>query len=140
RLVDALRADGVSRVSLVAESVGKVVGHIMFSDLAIVTANGTVAALALAPMGVLPDFQRLGIGSALVRHGLESCKERGSRIVVVLGHPDFYARFGFSAKLAECLESPFGGGPSFMASELVAGALIGVAGKVVYAEPFTNLA
>jgi len=59
--------------------------------------------------------------------------------VVVLGHPDFYPRFGFSAKLAEPLESPYGGRPSFMAVELVPGALDGVAGKVVYSPPFNDL-
>lgn len=126
QLVDALRAGNLARVSLVAETNKQVVGHIMFSDLAIITANGTVAALALAPMAVLPDFQRQGIGSTLVRRGLENCKGRGHQIVVVLGHVDFYPRFGFSAKLAESLESPYGGGPSFMAIELVPGALNGV--------------
>jgi len=140
QLVDALRAGNFARISLIAETDKQVVGHIMFSDLAIITTNGTIAALALAPMAVLPDFQRQGIGSALVRRGLEICKVRGHRIVVVLGHPDFYPRFGFSAKSAESLESPYGGGPSFMAIELVPGALHGVAGKVAYAEPFNNLA
>jgi putative acetyltransferase len=111
----------------------------MFSDLNILSENGTVPALALAPMAVLPDFQRQGIGSTLVRRGLEVCKEQGHRIVVVLGHPDFYPRFGFSAKLAERLESPYGGGPSHMAAELVAGALEGVAGKLAYSPPFSQL-
>jgi putative acetyltransferase len=139
RLVDALRAEGNSRVSLIAESAGKVVGHIMFSDLAIITANGTVAALALAPMAVLPDFQRLGIGSTLVRRGLEACIAQGHRIVVVVGHTSFYPRFGFSATMAEPLESPYGGGPSFMAMELAPGALNGVVGKIVYASPFASI-
>lgn len=140
QLVDALRDGNFARVSLVAETDKHVVGHILFSDLSIITSNGTVAALALAPMAVLPDLQRQGIGSALVRRGLEICKEVGQRIVVVLGHPDFYPRFGFSAKLAESLESPFGGGPAFMAIELAPGAMNGVGGKVVYAQPFNNLA
>jgi putative acetyltransferase len=139
RLVAALRAGGVAPVSLVAEINRQVVGHIMFSDLPIITPTGSVAALALAPMAVLAEFQRQGIGSALVRSGLEVCNEQGHRIVVVLGHPDFYPRFGFSAKLAEPLESPYGGRPSFMAVELVPGALDGVAGKVVYSPPFNDL-
>jgi putative acetyltransferase len=126
-------------VSLVAEVGGRVVGHIMFSGLDILTATGTVAALALAPMAVLPAFQRLGIGTLLVRRGLEVCKGQGHRIVVVLGHAGFYPRFGFSARLAERLESPYGGGPSHMAAELVPGALGGVAGKVVYSPPFGDL-
>jgi putative acetyltransferase len=139
RLVDALRAGGFTPVSLVAACHGQVVGHILFSDLNIIAAQGTVTALALAPMAVLPDFQRMGIGSALVRRGLEICIEQGHRIVVVLGHPAFYPRFGFTAKLAECLESPFGGGPSFMAAELVPGALKGVQGRVIYSPPFNDL-
>jgi putative acetyltransferase len=136
QLVDALRDGGYLRVSLVAERDGKVVGHLLFSDLPIVTEAGTVPALALAPMAVLPEFQNQGIGSALVRRGLEVCKEQGHRIVVVLGHPHFYQRFGFSAALVAPLESPFSGRESFRALELVPGALEGVTGRVVYSPPF----
>jgi putative acetyltransferase len=95
RLVDALRDGGYVGASLVAEQDGQVVGHILFSDLPIITEAGTVPSLALAPMAVLPEFQNQGIGSALVRRGLEVCKEQGHRIVVVVGHPQFYPRFGF---------------------------------------------
>jgi putative acetyltransferase len=136
RLVDALRDGGHVRLSLVAETAGRVVGHILFSDLPVITRAGTVPALALAPMAVLPDFQNQGIGSALVRRGLEMCRQQGHRIVVVLGHPHFYPRFGFSPKLAAPLESPFSGGDSFMAVELVPGALEGVTGRVQYPPPF----
>ncbi len=136
RLVDALRDGGYLRVSLVAEQGGQVVGHILFSDLSIITGAGTVPALALAPMAVLPEFQRQGVGSALVRRGLEECQRQGHRIVVVLGHPAFYPRFGFSPKLAASLDSPFSGRESFMALELVPGALEGLAGRVQYPPPF----
>lgn len=136
RLVDALREGGFVRASLVAEVGGKVVGHILFSDLPILTEGGTVSALALAPMAVLPEYQRQGIGSALVRRGVAVCKEQGQRIVIVLGHPDFYPRFGFSANLTTQLVSPFGGGPSFMALELAPGALADVSGRVQYPPPF----
>lgn len=136
RLVDALRDGGYVRVSLVAERAGQVVGHILFSDLPILTGAGTVAALALAPMGVLPDFQRQGIGSALVQSGLEACRQQGHRVVVVLGHSHFYPLFGFSPNLATHLESPFSGSDSFMAVELVPGALDGVVGRVQYPPPF----
>ncbi len=136
RLVDALRDGGFTRVSLVAEQAGQIVGHVLFSDLPIRTGVGTVPALALAPLAVLPAFQNQGIGSALVRSGLEACRELGHKIVVVLGHPHFYPRFGFSPKLAAHLESPFSGQDSFMALELVPGALAGVAGHVQYAPPF----
>jgi putative acetyltransferase len=116
RLVDALREGGFVRLSLIAEEAGQVVGHILFRDLPIVTDAGTVPALALAPMAVLPEFQWQGIGSSLVRRGLDECRQRGHKIVVVLGHPHFYPRFGFSAKLAAYLDSPFSGRESFMAS------------------------
>jgi putative acetyltransferase len=136
RLVDALRDGGFLRVSLVAEQAGQVVGHILFSDLPILTQSGTVPALALAPLAVLPQFQQQGIGSWLVRHGLDECRRQGHRIVVVLGHTDFYPRFGFSSKLAAQLDSPFSGRESFMATELEPGALGGVAGRVQYPPPF----
>jgi putative acetyltransferase len=139
RLVDALREGGYVRLSLVAEWDGQVVGHILFRDLPIITKAGTVPALALAPMAVLPEFQRQGIGSALVQRGLEVCREQGHRIVIVLGHPAYYPRFGFSVKLAESLSSPFGGGESWMTLELVPGALADVAGKVQYPPPFNDL-
>ncbi len=139
RLVDALRDGGYVRVSLIAEQAGQIVGHILFSDLPIITGAGAVPALALAPMAVLPEFQRHGIGSALMRSGLDACRQQGHRIVVVLGHTHFYPRFGFSPKLAANLESPFSGSDSFMAVELVPGALDSVAGRVQYAPPFDGV-
>lgn len=86
-------------------------------------------------MAVLPAKQRQGIGSQLVREGLRVCAEAGHRIVVVLGHPDFYPRFGFSAQLAERLKAPFAR-PAFMALELVPGALENIIGEVRYPPPF----
>lgn len=135
RLVDALRNEGYFQLSLVAEQDGQIVGHILFTDLNIVADNSVTAALALAPMAVLPAFQRQGIGSELVRRGLEMCREQGHRIVIVLGHPQFYPRFGFSAELARPLVSPFSG-DAWMAAELVPGALAGVEGRVEYPPPF----
>jgi putative acetyltransferase len=135
RLVDALRGGGYARLSLVAEEAGRVVGHVLFSDLPIVTQAGTLHALALAPVAVLSDRQRQGIGSRLIREGLRTCAEAGHRVVVVLGHPLYYPRFGFSARLAERLKAPFSG-PAFMALELVPGALADVTGEVRYPPPF----
>lgn len=119
-----------------AEMDGKVVGHILFSRVAIVTKFGTVDALSLAPMAVLPNHQRKRIGSRLVEAGLEACRERGHKIVVILGHPEFYPRYGFSAELARPLESPFGSGEVWMALELVPCALAGIEGRVEYSPPF----
>ena len=135
RLVDALRDGGYARLSLVAEEDRRVVGHILLSDLPIITREGTLPALALAPLAVLPARQRQGIGSRLVRQGLSACADAGHRVVVVLGHPAYYPRFGFSAQLAERLKAPFSG-PAFMALELMPGALADVAGEVRYPPPF----
>jgi putative acetyltransferase len=138
QLVDSLRDAGYVRVSLVAVCDGLVVGHILFSDLPIVTEAGQVDALSLAPMAVLPDYQRRTIGTALVREGLKRCREAGHRIVIVVGHSEYYPRFGFSADLARTLESPFSG-EAFMAMELVPGALEGVVGRVEYSPPFEDM-
>ncbi len=138
-LVDALRDGGFFAVSLVTEVNGEIVGHVLFSRMAIVTSFGTVDALSLAPMAVLPRHQRRGIGTRLVETGLEACREAGHRIVIVLGHPEFYPRFGFSAEQALRLESPFGGGEAWMALELVRGSLEGVEGRVEFSPPFGAL-
>lgn len=123
-LVDALRANGDAAVSLVAETDAGVVGHILFSHLPIRAPRRDIAAVALAPMSVLPQWQRRGVGSALVRTGLDRCRDGGFEAVVVLGHPTYYPRFGFSPRLATLLQAPFSG-PAFMALELVPGALTG---------------
>ena len=138
-LVDALRDCGFVEISLVAAMDGKIVGQILFSRVTIITNVGTVNALSLAPMAVLPSHQRKGIGSKLVKAGLDACRERGHTVVLVLGHPEYYPRFGFSAALARSLESPFGGGEAWMALELVPGALSDVEGRVEYSPPFRAL-
>lgn len=135
-LVDALRDGGYVEASLVAESDGLIVGHILFSKLPIVTEFETVDAVSLAPMAVIPSQQRRGIGTRLVEAGLAACRAQGHRIVLVLGHPSFYPRFGFTAALAEPLQSPFGAGEAWMALELESRALQGIEGRVEYPPPF----
>ncbi|MCP4787012.1 MAG: N-acetyltransferase [Fuerstiella sp.] len=135
-LVDQLRDGGLVVASLVALTKGQIVGHILFSRISILTDDVPVSAVSLAPMAVLPGHQRMGIGSDLVEAGLRACTEQGDKIVIVLGHPGFYPRFGFSAELAQPLVSPFGGGEAWMALELEPGALAGVAGRVEYSPPF----
>lgn len=137
-LVDALRAGHHLRLSLVLEREGEILGHVAFSEVAIETESQSLAALSLAPLAVLPARQRQGIGSRLVRAGLELAAELGHRAVIVLGDPNFYPRFGFSHELALPLDAPFSG-PAWMAAELVPGALHGVAGRVVYPPPFGQL-
>lgn len=136
-LVDALRDGGYAMASLVAEDEGDVVGHILFSRLTIEAAGRTIAAAALAPMAVLPERQREGIGSALVEAGLAACREAGVSAVVVLGHPSYYPRFGFSAEIARRLRHPFpAAGDAFMALELIPGSLDIEDAAVRYAPPF----
>jgi putative acetyltransferase len=135
KLVDALRDRGFVRLSLVAVEDVEIVGHILFSELDIVDQKSSVKALALAPMAVIPSRQRQGIGTTLIREGLQLGANQGHRIVLVLGHPGYYPRFGFSAELARPLKSPYAG-DSFMALELVPDALEGVTGEVRYAPPF----
>jgi putative acetyltransferase len=135
RLVEALQAGGYARVSLIAEADGELVGHVLFSELRIHTEGGVFPALSLTPLAVIPRHQRRGVGSALVRRGLELGREAGHRAVIVLGHAAYYPRFRFSAALGAPLTSPFSGRSSYIAAELVPGALRGVAGRVVYPEP-----
>jgi putative acetyltransferase len=134
-LVDTLRTEGVVLVSLVAEIQERIVGHILFSRMSIETTAGSVPAAALAPMAVLPEHQRRGIGGQLIRHGLNLLRERGEHIVIVVGHPDYYPRFGFSSEKALSLESPFPQ-DAFMAMELSPGSLEAVRGRVRYPAAF----
>jgi putative acetyltransferase len=134
-LVDKLRSHGSVLVSLVAEFEGTIIGHVLFSRMCIDTASGPVLAVALAPVSVLPEHQRKGIGQRLITSGLDMLRVRGERVVIVLGHPDYYPRFGFSTRKAALLKAPFPR-EAFMAMELVKGALAGVQGTVIYPPPF----
>jgi len=134
-LVDRLREEGVVLASFVAEIENQIVGHILFTRMSVETADRSVAAVALAPLAVLPRLQSQGIGSELIRHGLDWLRAQGEQIVLVLGHPDYYPRFGFSTAKASLIESPFNPS-SFMALELKPNALEGIRGKVRYPDAF----
>jgi putative acetyltransferase len=133
-LVEHLRADGDVLAELVEASDIAVQGHILYSPLAIERDGGTVRAAALAPVAVLPAFQRGGIGGELIRAGNARCAALGCEAIVVLGHAEYYPRFGFSAAAAESLQAPFSG-PHFMALELKPGVL-NAGGRVRYAKAF----
>lgn len=134
KLVEQLRADGDALLELVAASDIAIQGHILYSPLAIVREGEKLRAAALAPVSVLPAFQKQGLGGELIRAGNARCKELGCVGVVVVGHAAYYPRFGFSAALAESLEAPFSG-PHFMALEFEPGAFAG-GGEVQYAKAF----
>lgn len=134
-LVDRLRSEGAVLLSLVAEVEQRIIGHVLFSRMSIETGNSPVSAVALAPVAVLPEHQRRGIGEQLIRHGLDLLRARGERIVIVLGDPGYYPRFGFSTEKARFLESPFPP-EAFMAMEIGAGALEGIRGRVKYPAAF----
>lgn len=139
QLVEALRrsVNFIPELSIVAEKNGQVVGHILFSPLIIEMEADAVPALALAPMAVLPEFRNQAIGSELVRRGLEICQSLGHEVVVVVGHPAYYPRFGFSSARAKGLEAPFPvPDEAFLALELREGALDGIKGIVRYPPEF----
>jgi putative acetyltransferase len=135
KLVADLTAASLAALSLAAIEDGKIVGHILFSPLIAEIDGDTALALSLAPLAVLPDYQRRGIGTALTQAGLAKAGAEGWEAVIVLGLPTFYGRFGFSADLAKGFESPFQGS-AFMALELAKSVLNGRKGRIIYPAPF----
>lgn len=135
-LVDALRHQASPAISLVAEHRGDLVGHILFTPVEIGD-HPTLRPMGLAPMAVLPEFHNRGIGSELVRHGIGWCRGLGIDAVVVLGHPEFYPRFGFRPASTWGLRCEYEvPDEAFMALELVPGALLDVSGQVRYHPAF----
>ena len=140
RLVDALREADALTLSLVAEQDSRVVGHIAFSPVTIETGSGIVPAIGLAPMSVVKTLQRIGVGSALVREALKRIADAGHTAVIVLGHADYYPKFGFRPASQFGLHSEYEVPDEiFMAKELVNGALNGVSGLVKYHPTFNAL-
>ena len=136
RLVDLLRERNKALISLVAAIGQDIVGHILFSAVTITDAPPDIRAIGLAPVAVVPNFQRKGIGSSLIHEGLDRCKRGGYGLVVVLGDPAYYSRFGFRAANAFGLENEYGVGDEFMVLELTKGAIEGASGLVRYAPEF----
>ncbi|MCG6949362.1 MAG: N-acetyltransferase [Acidobacteria bacterium] len=137
-LVDSLRASCPDYLSLVAEDEGRVVGHILFTPVVIQSGEGDVEGVGLAPMAVLPDLQGNGIGSDLVNHGLEMLRSRSCPFVIVLGHPDYYPRFGFERASRYDLTSQWEGVPdeAFMILVLQPGVLPAAGGVARYRGEF----
>src|SRR5262245_31962393 len=141
RLVARLREVARPQISVVAiDASGRVIGHVLFTPVEILAAEGASRALGLAPLAVRPEHQRRGVGSALVRAGLAECREIGEPVVVVLGHPGYYPRFGFRPawELGLYYRRP-GPEPSFLVAELEPRALRGRRGEVRYHPAFSDL-
>lgn len=138
-LVDALRTAGALRVALVAVEAGIVVGHIAFSPVVIQDGTSTLNALGLAPLAVLPGWQRHGIGARLVRAGLAACGETPHGLVFVLGAPGFYGRFGFRPAEPLGITWEHGAPHAFMVQALRRDALRGIRGVVAYRPEFDGL-
>jgi putative acetyltransferase len=138
-LVDLLRQQAQPNVSLVADDRGVIVGHILFTPVTL-TDRPELRIIGLAPMAVVPAGQRQGIGSALVREGLDRCRQLGFGAVVVLGHVEYYPRFGFSPAARFGLSCEYDVPEDvFMALELAPGFLTGKAGTIRYHPAFSSV-
>ena len=138
-LVVALREQAQPIISLVAEIADTIVGHIMFSPV-MLNSHSELKIMGLAPMAVLPDYQHNGVGSALVRAGLAECQQLGYGAVVVLGHPEYYPRFGFTPAVRFGIDCEYDvPEEAFMALELQTSYLSDAAGKIKYHQAFASL-
>lgn len=136
-LVDRLRARGQHSLSLVAAASGDIVGHLLLTPVRVEGASAAPRVLGLGPMAVRPGQQRRGVGSRLVRAAVDEARERGAAGIVVLGHPEYYPRFGFVPARDLGLTTDYDpSGRAFFAQELSPGALAGVRGRVRYAPEF----
>jgi putative acetyltransferase len=138
-LVDVLRSKHSGLVSLVAEIHREIVGHVLFSPVLLIE-HPHLDVMGLGPMAVAPARQRMGVGSALVREGLACCKKIGCCAVVVVGHAEFYPRFGFVPAVRYTLRCEYDvPADVFMVAELEHGALHGASGLVRYDNAFANV-
>ncbi len=136
-IVEKLRKRAKLAISLVAVENDKVVGHIAFSPVAVESKRSSFGAVALATMAVLPEYQHKGVGSQLVLAGLKECRLLGYEIIVVVGHPDYYPRFGFVTARSKGIECEFPApDEAWMLLELNEGGLAGRKGTVKYQPEF----
>ena len=137
-IVDSIRAACPDAVSLVAVADDQVIGHIFFSPVTIMGKTGAIQGMGLAPMAVVPERQRQGIGSQLVEAGLKVLREQGCPFVIVLGYPEYYPRFGFVPASRHGLACQWEGVPdeAFMVLVLDEGVMAGVSGVARYREEF----
>ena len=138
-LVNALREAGAFVLSLVALRDGEIVGHILFTRGAIEDNSSEFDALALAPLAVLPKYHSQGIGTQLMEKGLEMCKEAGHEAVFLLGHPNYYPRFGFVKGSTKGIGNEYNADDAFMVRELREGALDGIKGVAKFHPEFMKV-
>ncbi|MCU0427978.1 MAG: N-acetyltransferase [Candidatus Kapabacteria bacterium] len=143
-LVDLLRNSNafISELSFVATLDDKIIGYILFTKITIINDDKTeTESLALAPMAVRPDFQNKGIGGQLINHGLKIAKELRYKSVIVLGHKDYYPKFGFEPTMKWNIKSPFeiSDKGAFMGIELVTDGLKNASGLVKYPNEFETV-
>jgi putative acetyltransferase len=139
-LVEILRSKKAIIFSFVALCDGNITGHIMFSPVTLDPSQISIRGAGLAPVAVLPEFQRRGIGSLLIRYGIEQCKKAGYDYIVLLGHPDYYPRFGFVPSNKYNIKCEYDAPvEAFMILELRSGSLTGHSGTVKYLPEFNEV-
>jgi predicted N-acetyltransferase YhbS len=141
-LIEKLRENSsfIKELSLIAELDGKIIGHILFFPIWIREGQNEYQSLALAPMSVIPEYQKKGIGSQLIFKGLETSRDLGFKSVIVLGHEFYYPKFGFAPASQWAIKAPFDVPDEvFMALELVPDGLKGISGKVQYPKEFEEV-
>lgn len=139
-LVDALRERGAAVLSMVAADNDQVVAHVLFTEAIVAEADSQFKALGVGPMAVLPSHQRKGIGSQLLERALDKCRELDYDAVVVIGHPEFYPRFGFVPARLKGIRCEFDvPDEAFMVLELRKDALAGRTGVVKYQQEFLEV-
>ena len=143
QLIEEIRRSNryIPELSLLAEVDGEVVGHILFSyiDLIMESIQEILPVLSLAPVAVLPKFQKQGIGSALIQTGLEKADKMGEIMVMVLGSPLFYSRFGFVCSVVYGVECPFEVPADFFMVKVLRNYQPGYKGRVVYPLAFLEV-
>jgi putative acetyltransferase len=145
RLVDNLRQNNKLIISLVAvrerAEAGQhqeIIGHIAFSPATLDPQAGDISILCLGPVAVLPDYQNQGVGSQLTKEGLKRCRDLGCSVVVLVGHPEYYPRFGFVRARPLGIECEYPQAPddAWMLLELRKGALAGCRGRIIFQPEF----
>jgi len=130
----------VPELSIIAEYNKQVVGHMLFTLVEITNEHKSHQTLTLAPMAVIPEYQKKSIGKLMIVFGLQEARELGHRSVIVVGHPSYYPKFGFVPASKWNISSPFPAPEeAFMALELQTGSLSGIDGRVVFPPEFDGL-